>query len=154
MAESVQDMEVATNNSTVDKQTNKFKSTLDDLITSQGKGPYFCPDCGKGTGYSIYAFKAHVANNQGLCKSINAGRKFYRCVHCKIDCSRPSDLKRHNSKFGDKCKGRYLSHRDKGIMDNFSKNFIIILILLRNGFVGRVSVVGLGSFFCVQGGSF
>ena len=127
MTDSVQDMEVATDN----KQTKKFKFTLDDLITSQGKGPYFCPDCGKGIGYLRHAFKAHVGYYQGRCKSINAGRKFDRCVHCKTDFSRSSRLNLHNTKFGAKCKTMHLSQNNKSIMDNFSKSlFIIILVLL------------------------
>ena len=125
MAESVQDMEVATDNSTVDKQTNKFKFTLDDLITSQGKGPYFCPDCGKGMGYLRHAFKTHVGYYQGRCKSVNAGRKFYRCVHCKTDFLQLSRLRLHNTKFGNKCKTLHLSRNNESIMDNFSKSLFI-----------------------------
>ena len=99
-------------------------ATQNDPITSQGDDPYFCPDCGKGVGYSIHSFRSHFRVSGGLCKTNNARKRFHRCLYCQTDFSKSSSLSAHNARFGGKCKSWQLSLNKTDIIDNFSKNLI------------------------------
>ena len=125
-SDSVQDMEVAESDSTVVEHTNSTTPyALNDLITSQGTGPYYCPECSKGVGYSIHSFRSHFERSRGLCKSINATKRFHRCRYCMADFSILSSLRDHNARFGGKCKSWQLALNKGDIIDNFSKNLIL-----------------------------
>ena len=107
-------------------ESNETENTQIDIITSQGTGPEYCPECGKGVGYSIHSFKSHCRVSRGLCKSTNAGKQFHRCLYCKTDFSKYSSLRDHNARFGEKCKAWQLSLNRTDVVDNFSKNPLIL----------------------------
>ena len=95
-----------------------------DMIASQGTGPYYCPECRTGLGYSMYSFRSHMGAFRGQCKIINAGKQFHRCQYCKTDFPDPRLLKTHNARFGGSCKAWQLSVNKSEDRYDFSKNRI------------------------------
>ena len=106
---------------------SKTLSSHEESIRTEHIGPpYYCPDCGKGQGYSLNSLQLHFARNKGFCKQDFSGRTLYTCPYCKSDFVNLRNLKRHNTKFGRRCKtwqisknGRKLLHFQAGAVMPF-----------------------------------
>ena len=107
---------------------NEALSPLSYLPMEENIDPYYCPDCGKGLGYSLSSFNAHVRNEE-FCKQYNSGKIFYTCQYCKIDYSRLHTLKKHNKKFGNSCKTRQISLNRKKLQSKPGKYKVLIMNL-------------------------
>ena len=85
--------------------TNKqlISSMCDKLKSIQKHGPYSCPICGKGMGYSFLNLKKHMTRYKGHCKGACSIEKFCPCQYCGADFLSAIDLKRHNKLFGKRC---------------------------------------------------
>ena len=111
------------------------KSLLSDTksIKMEDNGPYYCPDCGKGLGYSINALRSHIGRNKGICKRRKSVRILYTCSYCNTDYSRLRTLERHNTKFGDTCKSWQISMNNRKqlqLLAGMCTIFLIIPLLL------------------------
>ena len=104
---------------------SKTLSSHEESIRTEHSGPYYCPDCGKGQGYSLNSLQLHVAKNKGFCKQNNSGRTFYTCPHCKSDYVDLRSLKKHNTKFGLRCKTWQISKNNRKLPPNFQAGAVI-----------------------------
>ena len=70
----------------------------------QGDGPFFCPHCGRGVGYSFPRLKSHMTLYKGKCTDLYANKKFYSCQLCSADFLDLYRVRYHNIKFGNNCR--------------------------------------------------
>ena len=92
---------------------SKTLSSHEEAIRIEDSGPYYCPDCNKGLGYSLNALRYHITRNKAICKPDNFGRTLYTCPCCKTDYSYLRTLERHTTKFGDTCKTWQISMNNR-----------------------------------------
>ena len=98
-----------------DIATNSKFLSHEESIRIKPSGPYYCPDCGQGQGYSLNSLQLHFARNKGFCKQYGSGR-FYTCPYCKSDYVDLRTLKRHNTKFGLRCKTSQISKNNRKLL--------------------------------------
>ena len=95
---------------------SKTLSSHEESIRTEHSGPYYCPDCGQGQGYSLNSLQLHFARNKGFCKQDGSGRRFYTCPYCKSYFVDLRSLKRHNTKFGLRCKTWQISQNNRKLL--------------------------------------
>ena len=101
-----------------DIPTDSRTLSSQESIRFEHSGPYYCPDCGQGQGqgYSLNSLRLHIWKNKGFCKHDNSGRTFYTCPYCKSDYVHLQNLKRHNTKFGHRCKIWQISKNNRKLL--------------------------------------
>ena len=110
IAEPKDTMEMTDNDSGEDIPTNiQTLPSHEESIRKEHSGPYYCPDCGQGLGYSLNALGIHIARRKGFCKQDNSGRTYYTCPYCHNDYLKLHSLKTHNTNYGLSCKTRQIS---------------------------------------------
>ena len=117
IAEPKETIEMTGIHSGEDIPTNsKALSSQEESIGTEHSGPYYCPDCGHGRGYSLNSLRLHIGKNKGFCKQDNSGRRFYTCPYCKSDFVELRSLKKHNTKFGLRCKTLQISENNRKLL--------------------------------------
>ena len=91
------------------------------LMTEENSVPYYCPDCGKGMGYSFLSFQKHLNKYGRLCREVFAGSTFYTCEYCKADYANQKYFNIHKRTFGKSCKTKQILGNNKMLVRNSGK---------------------------------
>ena len=91
------------------------------LMTKENSVPYYCPDCGKGMGYSFLSFQKHLNKYGRLCREVFAGSTFYSCEYCKADYANQEYFNNHKKTFGKSCKTKQILGNNKMLVKNSGK---------------------------------
>ena len=89
------------------------RDSTNELVAKQDSIPYYCPDCGRGTGFASCDLRVHKMKYKGCCKKKFDGRSLHTCEYCTKEFVDLSSLRSHCKLFGDTCKAKQISSNSK-----------------------------------------